>query len=249
MAIRDTAGITRRNLLRVARTPQLVVFSVVSPIMFIVLFRYVLGGAIRTPGGNYVEYLLPGIFVQTALFGGSSTSVGLAEDLKGGIIDRFRTLPTARSAVLAARTSADLIRSAMTMAVMVGAGMAVGFRFHSTPARAAAGLGLVLLFGYAFSWVFAALGLAVRDPETAAVAGTFPLFPLVFASSALVPISTMPRWLAGFADVQPVTVTVDAVRNLLEGGPVWHWLWQSLLWSALILAVFVPLSVRTYRRA
>ncbi|MHB1536657.1 MAG: ABC transporter permease [Acidimicrobiales bacterium] len=242
-------GITRRNLLRIVRTPQLVLFSSVQPVMFVLLFRYVFGGAIHTPGVNYVDFLLPGIFVQTALFGGASTAVGLAEDLRGGIIDRFRSLPMARSAVLAGRTIADLLRNILVLVLMVVVGVLVGFRFRGNVASDAAGLGLVLLFGYAFSWVFATVGLVVKDPETAQVAGFLPLFPLIFASSAFVPVRSMPGWLQAFANVQPVSVTINAVRSLVDGGPVEHWLWQSLVWTVGICAVFVVLAVRTYRKA
>ncbi len=249
LAVRDIGGVTVRNLRRMMRTPQLVLFSSVQPVMFVLLFRYVFGGAIRTPGTDYVNYLLPGIFVQTALFGGASTAVGLAEDLRGGIIDRFRSLPMARSAVLAGRTIADLARNLVVMALMIVVGVAVGFRFHGTVGADVAGLGLVLVFGYVFLWVFATVGLVVRDPETAQVAGFLPLFPLIFASSAFVPVSSMPGWLQAFANVQPVSVTVDAVRALLAGQPAGHYLWQSLLWSAGVLVAFVVLAVRRYRRA
>jgi ABC-2 type transport system permease protein/oleandomycin transport system permease protein len=175
--------------------------------------------------------------------------VGLAEDLKSGIIDRFRSLPMARSAVLAGRTVADLTRNLLVVAVMIGVGMLVGFRFHGSIIGDVVGIGLVLLFGYTFSWVFAAIGLAVKDPETAQVAGFIPLFPFVFASSAFVPITSMPGWLQAFANVQPVSVTITAVRHLLEGGPVFHYLWQSLAWTAGILLVGVPLAVSRYRRS
>lgn len=249
VAVRDILAVAKRNLLRLWRTPQYLVFSSIQPVMFVLLFRYVFGGAISTPGGSYVNYLLPGIFVQTALFGGASTSVGLSEDLKGGIIDRFRSLPMARSAVLAGRSMADLVRNLLVLFLMVVVGVLVGFRFQGTLAEDVAGLALVVAFGYAFSWVFATIGLLVKDPETAQVAGFLPLFPLVFASSAFVPVQSMPGWLQAFANVQPVSVTVNAVRALLVGGPVWHWLWQCVVWTAGILIVFVILAVRQYRRA
>jgi ABC-2 type transport system permease protein/oleandomycin transport system permease protein len=248
LALNDIAAITRRNLLRIMRTPQLLVFSTIQPVMFVLLFRYVFGGAIPIRGMAYVDYLMAGIFVQTTLFGGASTSVGLAEDLKSGIVDRFRSLPMARSAVLAGRTFADLARNVFVLLLMVAVGMLVGFRFHGGFIAGVAGLLLVLAFGYAFCWIFAAVGLAVKDPETAQVAGFIPLFPLVFASSAFVPVNSMPGWLQGFAHVQPVSVTINAVRALTEGGPVVHWLWQSVAWTVAILAVFVPLAVRQYRK-
>jgi ABC-2 type transport system permease protein/oleandomycin transport system permease protein len=248
VAIGDTAAIAKRNLLHVARMPQLLVFSTIQPVMFVLLFRYVFGGAIQTPGSTYVDYLMAGIFVQTTLFGGAQTAVGLATDMNTGIVDRFRSLPMARSAVLAGRTLADLIRNVFVLVLMIVVGTAVGFRFNNTALACFVGMLLVLVFGYAFSWVFAHVGLVVKDPETAQVAGFIPLFPLVFASSAFVPVATMPGWLQGFARVQPVSVTVNAVRALTQGGPIFHWLWQSLVWTGLILVVFVPLAVARYRR-
>jgi len=248
VAVADILGVTGRNLRRMMRTPRLLVFSSIQPVMFVLLFRYVFAGAIHAPHGSYVDYLMPGIFVQTALFGGASTAVGLATDLQGGIIDRFRSLPMARSAVLAGRTIADLARNVFVLCLMVGVGVLVGFRFHGSVGSDLGGLGLVLLFGYGFAWVFATIGLLVRDPETAQVAGFLPLFPLVFASSAFVPVQSMPGWLQAFANVQPVSVTVDAVRSLVIGGPIEHWLWQSLVWTAGVLVVFVLLAVRQYRR-
>ena len=246
--VSDILGVTHRNLLHILRTPELLVFSSIQPIMFVLLFRYVFGGAIATPGGNYVDYLLPGIFVQTAMFGGASTAVGLAEDLKGGIVDRFRALPMARAAVLAGRTLADLVRNLLVVFLMVVVGLLVGFRFRGSVGADAAGLALVLLFGYAFSWVFAAVGLLAKDPESAQLAGFLPTFPLVFASSAFVPVKTMPGWLQAFANVQPVSVVINAVRDLVGGAPVGHWALDAILWIVGILAVFGFLAVRQYRR-
>jgi ABC transporter DrrB family efflux protein len=247
LALGDIAAITWRNLLHIVRSPQLLAFASLQPVIFVLLFRYVFGGAINVPG-SYINYLIPAIFVQTTLFGGNATAVGLAQDLREGIIDRFRSLPMARSAVLAGRTLADLARNVVTVALMVAVGTAVGFRFHAGPAAAVAALMWVLAFGYAFSWVFATIGLVTRNPEAAQFAAGLPLFLLVFASSAFVPVRTMPGWLQAFASVQPVSVTVDAVRALSEGGPTLHWFWQSLAWTAGILLVFVPLAVRQYRR-
>jgi len=247
-AFGDISGITRRNLRRILRTPRLLIFSSIQPVMFVLLFRYVFAGAIKVPEGDYVDYLMPGIFVQTALFGGASTAVGLATDLQGGIIDRFRSLPMARSAVLAGRTFADLVRNVFVVLLMIVVGVLVGFRFHGSSGANIGGVALVLLFGYAFSWVFVAVGLYVKDPETAQIAGFLPLFPLVFASSAFVPVSSMPGWLQAFANVQPISVTVDAVRALLSGGDAGHWLWQSVAWAAGILVVFAFLGVRQYRK-
>ncbi len=248
VALVDIAGITKRNLLRIYRTPRLLIFSSIQPIMFVLLFRYVFAGAIKIPHGLYVDYLMPGIFVQISIFGGSSTAVGLATDLQGGIVDRLRSLPMARSAVLAGRTLADLARNFLVLVLMVGVGVLVGFRFHGTAGSDIAGLGLVLLFGYAFSWVFATIGLMVKDPETAQIAGFLPLFPLVFASSAFVPVASMPGWLQAFAKVQPVSVTVDAVRALVSGTPAFHWVWQSLLWAVGFLGFFAVLAVNRYRK-
>ena len=247
LALRDTAGIAKRNLLRIARTPLMVIVTAVQPALLLVLFRYVLGGAIAIPGGRYVDYLVPAVFVEAVLIGGMTTSIGLAQDLKSGIIDRFRSLPMARSAVLAGRTIADLSRSVFSLAVMVGLGLLVGFRFHSTSARIVLGMVVIIAFGYAFSWMYAAIGLATKDPETAQIAGILPFFVLMFASNAIVPVETMPGWLQGFARNQPLSVTVSAVRALLEGGPAWHWVWQALAWSAGILVVFFALAVRLYR--
>jgi ABC-2 type transport system permease protein/oleandomycin transport system permease protein len=248
--VSDALVVAKRNLIKIKRVPDLLVFTTMSPIMFILLFAYVFGGAIDQEGGGdaYREFLIAGIFAQTVVFGSTITGYALAEDVKKGIIDRFRSLPMARSAVLAGRTLTDLARNAVTVALMVAVGTAVGFRFHAGPAAAVAALVWVLAFGYAFSWVFATIGLVTRNPEAAQFAAGLPLFLLVFASSAFVPVQTMPGWLQAFANVQPVSVTVDAVRALSQGGPTLHWFWPSLAWTAGILLVFVPLAVRQYRR-
>ncbi len=243
----DIGGIAQRNLRRLVRTPQLLLISTAQPLLILLLFRYVLGGAIAIPGGHYVDYIVPAVFVEASLIGGSATSVGLAEDLKSGIIDRFRALPMARSAVLAGRTVADLCRSVLVLAMMITVGILVGFRFHNSATAILAGIGLVLMFGYAMSWVFASIGLAVKDPETAQVASILPFFLLIFPSSAFVPVSTMPGWLQAYAKAQPATVTINAVRALMVGGPAHHWVWQSVVWSIGIGMVFAPLAVRQYR--
>ena len=248
-AARDTAGVAKRNLLRIIRTPQLIVIGALQPALLLVLFRYVLGGAIRVPGGSYVDYVVPAIFLEAVLIGGMTTSIGLAQDLKSGIIDRFRSLPMARSAVLAGRTLADLSRSVLSLAIMVGLGLLVGFHFHSDVGSIIAGMALVITFGYAFSWMYAAIGLATKDPETAQIAGILPFFVLMFASNAIVPVATMPGWLQGFASNQPLSVTIAAVRTLLEGGPAAHWVWQSLAWSAGIFIVFFAVSLHLYRNS
>jgi len=215
--------------------------------MILLLFRYVLGGAIQIPGGHYVDYVVPAVFLEAVLIGGMTTSIGLAQDLKSGILDRFRSLPMARSAVLAGRTLADLSRSLFSLALMVGLGLLVGFRFHTGIASIVAGMALVIAFGYAFSWMYASIGLATKDPETAQVAGILPFFILMFASNAIVPVATMPGWLQPFARNQPLSVTVAAVRALLEGGPAAHYVWQSLAWCAGILLVFFTIALRLYR--
>jgi ABC transporter DrrB family efflux protein len=249
LAARDVAGVAWRNLLRIARTPQMLVIGAIQPAMLLVLFRYVLGGAIHIPGRSYVDYVVPAVFLEAVLIGGMTTSVSLAQDLRSGIIDRFRSLPMARSAVLAGRTLADLSRSFVSLAIMVGLGLAVGFRFDATIPSVLAGLGLVIVFGYAFSWVYAAIGLATRDPETAQVAGILPFFVLMFASNAVVPVATMPSWLRGFAANQPLSVTITAVRALLEGGPAAHFVWQSIAWSVGLAAVFFALAISLYRHS
>ena len=249
LAFRDTVGVAKRNLLRIARTPQMLVIGALQPAMLLLLFRYVLGGAIRVPGGHYVDYVVPAVFLEAVLIGGMTTSIGLAQDLKSGIIDRFRSLPMARSAVLAGRTLADISRSLVSLAIMIALGLLVGFRFHNDAGSIIAGIALIIAFGYAFSWVYAAIGLATKDPETAQVAGILPFFILMFASNAIVPVSTMPSWLQGFARNQPLSVTVAAVRALLEGGPAGHWVWQSLAWSAGMTIVFLVIALRLYRNA
>ncbi|MDP8987730.1 MAG: ABC transporter permease [Actinomycetota bacterium] len=245
--VSDTLAITGRNLLTYVRLPQLVVFSTIQPIMFVLIFRYVFGGAIPTPG-SYVDYLMPGIFVQTVAFGAIGTGVGLAEDLRKGLIERFRSLPMASSAVLGGRTTADLVRNVFVVSLMAAVGFLVGFRVHTGPGPFLVGILLLLLFGYALSWGFALVGLRAANAETAQ-ATAFPiLFPLVFASSAFVPLETMPGWLQAFAGHQPVTVVVDAVRALMLGGAAGRPLLEALAWSLGLLAVFAPLAVLRYRR-
>ena len=243
----DAAVIARRNLIGIARTPQLLVFATIQPILFVLLFRYVFGGAIDVPGVSYVDYLIPGIIVQTVVFGATSTAVGLSEDMSKGIIDRFRSLPMSRSAVLGGRTIADLVRNVFVVLLMIAVGTAVGFRFHNGFRPAVAAVFVALLLGYCLSWVFAFIGLTVADPESAQLAGFLPIFPLVFASSVFTSIQSMPGWLQAFAKVQPITRAADTVRALTQGGPVAANLIWTLLWSITILAVFAPLAVRRYR--
>ena len=243
----DAMVIARRNLIGIARTPQLLVFATIQPIMFVLLFRYVFGGAIDVPGVSYVDYLIPGIIVQTVVFGATSTAVGLSEDMSKGIIDRFRSLPMSRSAVLGGRTIADLVRNVFVVLLMIAVGTVVGFRFHSGFLPAVAAVLVALLLGYCLSWVFALIGLTVANPESAQLAGFLPIFPLVFASSVFTSIQSMPGWLQAFAEVQPITRAADTVRALTQGGPVAANLIWTLLWSIAILAVFAPLAVRRYR--
>ena len=247
-AVTDTALITHRNLKRLIRTPQLLVFSTIQPVMFTLLFVYVFGGAISTPGLDYVNYLLPGILVQTTLFGGSATAIGLSQDLREGMVDRFRSLPMSRMAVLAGRTLADLVRNVFVICLIIGVGSAVGFRFHGSAGEALAAFGIALLFGYAFSWCFAVVALLVKDPESAQVAALLGVFPLVFASSAFVPTASMPSWLQVFTRHQPVSITVGAVRALTQGAGVGTLPLASLAWSLGILAVAAPLAATLYRR-
>ena len=250
-AAADALTMTWRNLLTYVRVPEILVFSTIQPVMFVLLFRYVFGNSITLsdPSIPYVDYLMPGIIVQTALFGSAGTGIGLAEDLNKGLIERFRSLPMARSAVLAGRTMAEAVRNVAVLVLITGVGMAVGFRIHGGVPAYLAALALVLLFAFAFSWAVATVGLGAPSGE-AAQAAIFPmLFPLVFASSAFVDTSFMPGWLQAFADHQPVTVTVDAARNLVLGQPVGWSVVGSIAWSVGIVAVFAPLAVRRYRRA
>jgi ABC transporter DrrB family efflux protein len=250
-AIRDALAVTGRNLIAYRRVPQLLVFSTIQPVIFVLMFRYVFGGAIETDPIPYVDYLMPGIFVQTVVFGAIATAIGLATDMKTGLMERFRSLPMARSAVLAGRTMADLTRNVFVVLLMVAVGFLVGFHLHTDALGLIGGILLLLLFGYAMSWIFATVGLAVGDPETAQAAAFPVLAPLVFASSLFVPVETMPGWLQPWAEHQPVSVTANAVRHLMIGDPVGSTsdVWQSLAWCVAILLVFAPLAVRRYRRA
>ena len=245
----DALALAWRGLLTYRRVPQLLVFSTIQPVVFVLLFTYVFGGAIQVPGIDYVDYLMPGIFVQTVVFGAIATAIGLATDVQSGLLERFLSLPMTRSAVLMGRTLADLGRNVFVVILMSCVGFAVGFRIHSTWLDYIAAMLLVLAFGYSLSWVFATVGLLVKNPETAQAAA-FPIMaPLVFASSAFVPVATMPDWLQPFAEHQPVSVTASAARALTLGTPATSYILQSLAWIVGILAVFIPLSVSRYRRA
>ena len=246
----DTYAVAVRNLIAYKRVPQLLVFSTIQPVMFVLLWRYVFGGAVRVPGRvSYVDFLMPGIFVQTVVFGSLAAAIGLAADLKSGLLERFRSLPMARSAVLTGRTIADLVRNVLVVALMVVVGFLVGFHTHNGLWPFLGGMLLLLMFGYTMAWIFAAVGLIVGDPESAQAAAFPVLAPLVFASSAFVPVSTMPGWLQAFARNQPVSITVEAVRTLVLGGPVAGQVLKMLAWMVGIIAVFAPLAVQRYRRA
>jgi ABC-2 type transport system permease protein/oleandomycin transport system permease protein len=249
--VSDALAVSWRNLLAYVRLPELLVFSTIQPIMFVLLFRYVFGNSIvlSDPSIAYVDYLMPGIIVQTAVFGAAGTGIGLAEDMAKGLIERFRSLPMARSAVLAGRTLADSVRNVFVMILISVVGFAVGFRIHGGVPAYLLALGLVLLFAFSLSWVVATIGLGAPNGE-AAQAAIFPmLFPLTFASSAFVDTSFMPGWLQAFANHQPVTIIVNTARDLVLGHPVGWGVVASVAWSAGIAAVFVPLAVRKYRRA
>jgi ABC transporter DrrB family efflux protein len=246
----DSRVMAGRQLRKSLRRPVYVVFSFVQPVILVLLFRYVFGGAIDTGDVSYVNFLVPGIIVQTAVFGALVTGMGLTEDLKAGVVDRFRSLPIARSAVLLGRTAADLAMNVMTLIVMLAVGFAVGFRPTEPVYDILLALVLVLGFSYTFSWISAWVGLMVKDPETAQSAGFIWVFPLTFASSAFVPTDSMPGVLQAFAEINPVTLTVDAARALMIGhgdalGPALG----TLAWLVGLLAVFIPLSVRAFRRA
>ena len=251
-AARDALSIAGRNLNALRRVPRLLVFSTIQPLVFVFLFRYVFAGVGQLalpPGLHYVDFLMPGVFLPAAVFGSMNTAVGLATDVQTGLLERFRSLPMARSAVLAGRTLADLARSIFVVSLMASVGFLLGFRVHRGLAGLVAAMSLVILFAFAMSWIFAVVGLAVGDPETAQAA-TFPVMaPLVFASSAFIPVRTMPGWLQGFARYQPVSITCSAVRALVLGGPTSTYVWQTMAWFAGIVIVFAPLGAWRYRRA
>jgi ABC-2 type transport system permease protein/oleandomycin transport system permease protein len=245
----DTLVIAERNLIRLPRAPELLIAFTVQPIMFVLLFRYVFGGAIKTPGYSYADFLIPGIIVQNIAFGGFVTALGLNEDLHKGLIDRFRSLPMARPAVLAGRTLADVVTNALSATILIATGLLIGFSFHTSFTYAIAGFGLLLLFGYAFSWFFALVGMIANTPEAANSLAFIAVFPLTFISSAFVPVQSMPEVLRGFAEVNPFTIMVDAMRSLWLGAPAQNNIWGAVAWSLAIIAVFAPLAVARYRRA
>jgi ABC transporter DrrB family efflux protein len=259
-AVRDALVIGRRNLLRFIRLPQLLLFAAVQPVMFLVLFAFVFGGAVtgalpEAAGGEYLNWLVPGLMIQVAAFGSGQTALGLVEDLDKGVIDRFRSLPMARSAVLAGRTGADLVRNALVIGNMALVGTLLGFRYQTSLPRFLAAYVIALGFAHAMSWVMATVGLLVRTPEAVQSAVFLPVFPLVFASSVFLPTTTMPAWLRVFADHQPLTVVTNAMRGLILGEgalPAGQVLSQQLArsgaWIVGIVLVFAPLAIRAYRR-
>ncbi len=247
--VSDTLIIAERNLIRLPRAPELLIAFTIQPIMFVLLFRYVFGGAISTPGYSYVDFLMPGIIVQNIAFGGFVTALGLNEDMRKGLIDRFRSLPMSRAAVLAGRTLSDVVTNSLSLAVLIVTGVIIGFAFHASALHAIAGVALLLLFGYAFSWFFAFLGLLAKSSESVNSVGFIAVFPLTFISSAFVPVKSMPAGLRDFAEVNPFTVIVDAMRHLWLGAPAHNSVWGAVVWSLVIMTVFASLAVARYRRA
>ncbi|GAA5008765.1 ABC transporter permease [Kitasatospora paranensis] len=258
----DSWVVARRNLRRMTRIPEIVVFGLMQPVMFVLLFSYVMGGAIQIPGTSashdtYIQFLMAGIFAQTVTFAVAGASAGIAEDMTKGLVDRFRSLPMTRSAVLVGRTLADLVQTAFTLLVLALVALLVGWRIHEGLPKALAAFGLLLLLGYAFSWIGALIGLSVRSPEAATSAGLIWLFPLTFISNAFVPVSSMPGWLQPIAYWNPFSATVQACRELFgnqvgptpDSWPMQHAVPVSVVWSLVIMAVFSWLSVRKYRSA
>jgi ABC transporter DrrB family efflux protein len=263
-AVYDGWVVTLRNLRRMTRIPEMVVFATIQPIMFVLLFAFVFGGAIPVGAGGqqaYREYLLPGIFTQTLAFTTGTTAVGLADDLHKGLVDRFRSLPMARSAVLVGRTVADWFQNIFVLAIMALCGLAVGWRIHNGALKAIGAILLVMLFAYAMSWIGAVIGLTVSTPETANTAGFIWLFPVTFVSNAFVPTSSLPGWLQPVAEWNPISSTVLALRELFGNPtgyhppqnpvpdvfPMQHPVITSLIWSGVILGIFVPMAIRKYR--
>ncbi|MEZ5076574.1 MAG: ABC transporter permease [Solirubrobacterales bacterium] len=247
--ISDTLVLAKRSFMRIPRAPDLLLSYTVQPIMFVLLFVYVFGGAINTPGYDYIDFLMPGIIVQTMAFGGFVTALGLAEDLKKGLVDRFRSLPMSRGAVLSGRTLSDIALNSLSIAIMIAVGLIAGFSFGAPAAQVVAGIFLLLLWGYAFSWVFAFIGLSSSSPESSQAVGFIVIFPLTFVSSAFVPVESMPAALQTFAEVNPFTVVVDAMRALFLGAPAGNNVWGAVIWSLAIAALFAFLSVTKYKRA
>jgi ABC transporter DrrB family efflux protein len=246
--IADALVLAKRHLVQIPRIPDELIFATIQPIMFVLLFRYVFGGAIAVPGTSYVNFLMPGIFAQTVIFGATTTGIGLANDLQKGLVDRFRSLPMAKSAVLTGRTISDLIRNTFVVIIMWSVGLLVGFRPEGNVLSWFAAAAILLLTSFAFSWISATIGLLVHSVEAAQSAGFIWLFPLTFASSAFVPTQSMPGWLRAFAEHQPVSLIVNAVRGLLLNQPDGSTILQALAWCVGILIVFIPVAVWAYGR-
>jgi ABC transporter DrrB family efflux protein len=248
-AVSDSAAFAWRNLIAYRRAPGLIVAATIQPVMTVLLFKYIFGGAIRVPGGSYTDFLLPGVFGWTVVIGAQGAAVGLAADLKSGFVERLKTLPMAQSAYLAGRCSGDLVRNVFVMALVTLLGLAVGFRIHTNPLEALGGVGLVLLFGYAVTWLFAWIGLTVGDPETAQAATFPPMVLLVFSSTAFVPAQTMPGWLQAYVRHQPLSAVLAPARDLILGGPVAGALPEGAAWIAGLMLIFVPLATRRFKKA
>jgi len=245
----DTMVLARRNLKRIPRQPDLLIAYTIQPVMFVLLFVYVFGGAISTPGFDYVDFLMPGIIVQSIAFGGFVTALGLSEDVQKGLIDRFRSLPMSRAAVLLGRTTSDIPLNCLSLVVLLTVGFLAGFNFQDTTAgQIVLGIVILLCLGYAFSWIFALVGLYSSTPETANSIGFTAIFPLTFASSVFVPAETMPDGLRQFAEANPFTTVSDAVRSLWLGTPANTDVWMSFVWCVALTAIFAPLAVARYRR-
>ena len=248
MSASDTLVLAKRNLARIPRQPDLLIAYTVQPVMFVLLFVFVFGGAIQTPGFEYVDFLMPGIIVQSIAFGGFVTALGLAEDVKKGLIDRFRSLPMSRGAVLLGRTFSDVALNCLSLVVLFAVGFAAGFNFiDATVVDVVAGIVLCLFLGYAFSWIFALVGLYSSSPETANAIGFTLIFPLTFASSVFVPVDSMPDGLRQIAEANPFTTISDAVRSLWLGTPAHTDVWMAFVWCTVLTAVFAPLAVARYR--
>jgi ABC transporter DrrB family efflux protein len=247
-AVSDTLVLAKRSLLRIPRQPDLLVGFTIQPVLFVLLFVYVFGGAIWTPGFDYVDFLMPGIIVQSIVFGGFVTALGLADDLQKGLMDRFRSLPMIRSALLTGRTLGDVVTNVFQLVVMFTVGLIVGFNLQTGVGKVVAGIALLLFIGYAFSWVFAFIGLSSSSPEASNAYGFTILFPVTFVSSAFVPVGSMPSWLQPIAEHNPFTTMVDAARVLFLGTPAGNDVWLAVVWTVVIIAVFAPLSAWRYRR-
>ncbi|HET6215240.1 MAG TPA: ABC transporter permease [Micromonosporaceae bacterium] len=246
--VSDTWVMTRRNLRRQFRIPSQLVYTTALPVMWVLLFVYVFGGSIRVPGASYVDFLLPGILVLSVAFGIANTALGLSDDLASGVLDRFRSQPISRPALLLGRALFDSMRNVLALLIALGVGFAVGFRIHNGLLAAAGAFWLTVAVGFAVSWVGVLLGLAIHDPEAAQTAGTLLSIPVIFASSTFVPVQSMPGWLQAVAANNPVTHAVDAARALILGGPVASDVWATLAWVLGIVAVALPAAVVRYQR-